>query len=84
MINPYKHTVFVVEHRHMVQTQSDAAERGVWSGSPLSAYIMFYQNLNKNEKYHLTTLKTEMEWSDWLEWEFPFGFYGLIGNNGYI
>ena len=34
--------------------RSDAAERGVWSGTPLFVYRMFYQNLNKNEKYHLT------------------------------
>ena len=30
----------------------DATERGVWSGSPLFAYRMLYQNLNKNENYH--------------------------------
>ena len=30
--------------------------------SPLFAYILFYQDLNKNEKIHPTTLKTEMDW----------------------
>ena len=43
----------------------DAAECGIWSGSPMFAYRMFYQNLNKNENYDPTTLKTEMDWSDW-------------------
>ena len=32
--------------------------------SPLFAYRMFYQNLNKIEKYHPTSLKTEMDWSN--------------------
>ena len=43
--------------------RSDAAKHGVWSGSPLFAYMnrMFYQNLNKNKKYQSTTLKTEMD-----------------------
>ena len=36
--------------------RSDAAECRVWSGSSLLAYRMFNQNLNKDEKYHLTYL----------------------------
>ena len=42
----------------------DAAECGVWLGSQLFAYRIFYQNLNKNEKYHPTTITTEMDWSN--------------------
>ena len=34
--------------------RSDAAERGLWSGSPLLAFRIFYWNLNKIKKYHLT------------------------------
>ena len=41
------------------------AERGVWSGSALFANRIFYQSLNKNEKYHPTSLKTKMNWSNW-------------------
>ena len=44
--------------------RSDTAERGVLSGSSLFAYRMFYQNFNKNENYHPTSLKTEMDWSN--------------------
>ena len=45
--------------------RSDAAEWGVWSGSPLFAYRIFYYNLNKSEKYHSTNLKREMDWSNY-------------------
>ena len=44
--------------------RSDTAERGVLSGSSLFAYRMFYQNFNKNENYHPTSLKTEMDLSN--------------------
>ena len=37
------------------------------------AYRMFYQNLNKNEKFHPTTFKMEMDWSNLLEREISFG-----------
>ena len=50
--------------------QSAASDQGLhrmFTG--LQAYRMFYQNLNKNEKHHPTTLKTEMDWSNFLEWE---------------
>ena len=36
-----------------------------------------YENLNKNKKYNLRTLKTGMDWSNWYQWEIPFGFNGL-------
>ena len=29
------------------------------------------------KKYHLTTLKTVMDWSNSLEWEIPYGLNGL-------
>ena len=44
--------------------RSHATERGVLSGSPLFANKQFFQNLNKIEKYHPTSLKTEMDWSN--------------------
>ena len=62
--------------------RSDAAECSVWSGSQLFAYGMIYQNSNKNEKYHPTTLKMEMDWSNWWEGEIPFKSNGLT--IGYI
>ena len=34
--------------------------------------------LNKNEKYHLTTLKTEIDWSKLYDGEIPFGVNGLL------
>ena len=43
----------------------DAAECGIWSRSPLFAYRIFHQNLNKNENYHPAILKMEMDWSNW-------------------
>ena len=33
--------------------------------------------LIKNDKYHLTTLKTEINWSNLIQWEIPFGLNGL-------
>ena len=45
--------------------RSDATERGVWSRSPLLAYKMFNQKLNKTEKYHPTPLKFEIDSSYW-------------------
>ena len=50
--------------------RSDATEYGVWSGSPPSVYLQTV--LLKSKKKHLTTLKTEMDWSNWWNWEFPF------------
>ena len=35
------------------------------TGSPLFAYRCFFYNLNKNEKYHPTTLKLEMDSSNY-------------------
>ena len=40
----------------------DAAQFGVWSGSPLFAYRMFYQHLNKDENCYSTTIQTEIDW----------------------
>ena len=37
--------------------RTDAAIRGVWSGSSLFAYRRFYQNLDKNEKSTQQPLK---------------------------
>ena len=28
-------------------------------------WFLFYLNMNKSEKYHPTTIKTEMDWSKW-------------------
>ena len=42
----------------------DTAERGVLSGSLLFAHRMFYQHLNKHEKYQRTPLNMEMDWSN--------------------
>ena len=33
--------------------------------------------MNKNEKYHPTTLKMEIDWSSWEDWEIPFSLNGL-------
>ena len=55
----------------------DAAQFGVWSGSPLFAYRMFYQHLNKDENYHSTTIQTEIDWPNWKEREIPFGISEL-------
>ena len=35
------------------------------------AYRMLYLNLNKT--HHLTSLKTEMDWSNWYDWDILFG-----------
>ena len=61
LVNPYKPSIFLWDIGKQCKTRSDAAERGVWSGSPLFAYRSFFLNLNKNEKYHPKTLKTEKE-----------------------
>ena len=51
-INPYKPSVLFVGHiGKQCRSGSDAAQRGVWSGSALFAYVMLYLNLNSNEKY---------------------------------
>ena len=42
--------------------RSDTVERDVSSGITLFALSTFYLVLNKNEIYHPTTLKTEMDW----------------------
>ena len=54
---------FLWDKGKLRKPRSDAAERGVWSGSPLFAYRMFYWNFNENVKYHQTTHKTEMDWT---------------------
>ena len=59
------------------RSRPDAAELGVWSGSPLFAYRMVFQNLNKNKNYHPVTLTREVDWSYWQQWEIPFGKNGL-------
>ena len=42
--------------------RSGAAERGVRSGFPLFAYIMFHKNLNRDEKKNYPiTLKIKMD-----------------------
>ena len=55
-------SILFVVNGQTVQTQI----RGVWSGSPLFAYMyrLLYQDWNNNEKYHPTTLKTEMDRSN--------------------
>ena len=63
--NPYKASVFLWNIGKRCRPWSDAALRDVWSWSPQFAYKMFYWNLNKNEKYHLTPLKFETDSSYW-------------------
>ena len=53
-------TLFLWDIDKHCRSRSDAAECGIWCGSPLFAYRMCYQNLNKDEKYHPTSLKMEM------------------------
>ena len=43
---------FLWEIGKQCRHRPNAAERGIWSASPLFAYIMVYWNLNRNEKYH--------------------------------
>ena len=65
--------VFVLTHISLASFLWDVGkqcrprpERGVWSGSTLFAYRLFYQDLNKNRKQnHQTTPKMEMDWSNW-------------------
>ena len=45
--------------------RSDAAELGVWSGFSLFAQRSSIRILNKNEKYHPTPLKFEIDLSYW-------------------
>ena len=45
--------------------RSDATERGVWSVSTLFAYKNFYSKYIKNENIHHTSLKLEMDKSNW-------------------
>ena len=62
---------FFLDLDKQCRPRSDATECGVWSGSPLFAYKMFYENSNKNVKYHPRTLKTGTDWSSWYQWEIP-------------
>ena len=56
-LNPYKLSVRFVGHRQTVQNQIRRRKKRRLTGSPLFANRIFYQNLNKNEKHHPTTLK---------------------------
>ena len=59
--DPYMPSVVFVGHWQIVQT---LIRRHI-PGYPLFACIIFYLNLNKNEKYHLTSLKTERDCPNW-------------------
>ena len=72
-LNPYKPTVLFVGHRQTVQTQIRCLTNATSNQSQQFAYRMLYYNLNENEKYLPTTIETKMDWSNWLEWENPFG-----------
>ena len=63
-------SVLFVGHRQIVQTQIRRP--------PLFACIIFYWNLNKNEKYSLTSLTTEMDCSNWKRCEIPFGINAVL------
>ena len=55
---------FLWDKGKQYRPRSDAAQRGVWSGSPLFAYRMYFQNLNELETYYPTTLKFETDSSN--------------------
>ena len=63
------------------QTPQDAASDQVLHC--LQAEVFFF-NLNKNEKYHPTTLKSEMDWSNGYQWEIPFGLNGGEGHSAVL
>ena len=61
-LNPYKPSVFLWYVGKQCRPNPDAAERGVWSESPLFAYRLLYQDLNKIEKkINTSTLKIEID-----------------------
>ena len=60
----YMHSVLVSGHGQTVHIQTRRHKTRRLTGSLLFAHRMFYQILNKNEKYHTTTLKMEMDWSN--------------------
>ena len=71
---PYMPSILFVGQMQTVQTQIRRPERGVWSGTPLCAYIMFSQNLNKMKSTTTRTFKIEKDWSNWKGWENTFRF----------
>ena len=56
--------------------RSDAAERGVWSGSTLFALITDISIKHGNNKIDQTPLKPEMKWSKELRKKSPLGING--------
>ena len=65
IFNPYMPSVLFVGHRQIVQTQIRCHR--MWRLIRVSTVFLhkFLLKLNKNEKYHLTSLKTEMDCSNW-------------------
>ena len=63
LLNPYKHSVPFLGNGKRCRPRSDAAERGVWSGSSLFANKNINSKLNKNG--HQAPQKLEMDSSNW-------------------
>ena len=57
--------------------RSDTAKCGIWSGSLLFANMNIYLKQIKNEKVHQTSLKVEMDSSNWKGWMDPLRKCGL-------
>ena len=52
----------ILTHIRVASPRSDAAKRGISSGSQLFASRIFYKNWNQNEKKcHSTTIKTKVD-----------------------
>ena len=66
-----------VGHMQKVHTQIRCRRRR----RPIRVFTVclhiFWQLPIKMKKYHPTSLKTEMDWSNWLEWGIPFDPDGL-------
>ena len=56
-----------VEHQQTVKKHIRRC-KSVWPGSPLFVYRSFFQNLNKIENHHPTTLKLDRDWKIHLAW----------------
>ena len=57
--------------RKQSRPRSDAAERGVWSGTTQFAYRKLYSRKVQNETRHLGAYKWQVESSNWYGWHIP-------------
>ena len=82
MLYPYKPSVLFVRHRQTVQTQI----RRRRTQRLIRVFTVCLQNIllklwiknGKNPTEQPLIYKTELDWSNWYEWEISFGLNGLI------